>query len=108
MKILIDECVDQRLRLLFIGHDCRTAAFAGFAGLKNGRLLAAAEQAGFDVLVTTDREIPFQQNLSERRIAILVLCGSTNRLADLKPLIPEALDKLGGLGLGQVIRIGSF
>jgi len=54
MKILIDECVDERLRLLFPGHDCHTARFTGLAGLKNGRLLEAAEAAGFDVLITVD------------------------------------------------------
>jgi hypothetical protein len=46
MKILVDECVDGRLRLLFPGHDCQTARFAGLAGLKNGRLLEAAEATG--------------------------------------------------------------
>jgi hypothetical protein len=47
MKLLIDECVDERLRLLFPGHECQTARFANLAGLKNGRLLEAAEVAGF-------------------------------------------------------------
>ena len=46
MRLLIDECVDERLRLLFPGHDCQTARFANLAGLKNGRLLEAAEAAG--------------------------------------------------------------
>ena len=61
MRILLDECVDQRLRLLFIGHDCRTAGYAKLSGLKNGELLTAAEAAGFEALVTTDRDIPHQQ-----------------------------------------------
>ena len=51
MRLLIDECVDERLRLLFPAHDCETARFAGFAGMKNGRLLDAAEAAGFEILV---------------------------------------------------------
>ena len=58
MKLLIDECVDERLRLLFPGYDCQTARFAKFAGLKNGQLLDAAETAGFDVLITVDQNIP--------------------------------------------------
>ena len=49
MKLLIDECVDERVRLLFPGHECQTARFANLAGLNNGRLLEAAEVAGFDV-----------------------------------------------------------
>ncbi len=57
---MIDECIDQRVRLLFVGHDCQTAAYAGLDGLKHGALLSAAEAKGFEVLVTTDQEIPFQ------------------------------------------------
>ena len=105
MRILIDECVDQRLRLLLGAHDCQTAAYAGLAGLKNGALLAAAEAAGFEVMVTTDQEIPFQQNLKIRRISIVVLCAPTNRLSDLRPLVPEALRVLDSIQLGQVIRL---
>ena len=105
MLILIDECVDQRLRLLFGGHDCQTAAYAGLAGLKNGVLLAAAETAGFDVMVTTDQQIPFQQNLSNRRISIVVLCAPTNRLNDLRTLVPQTLRILESIRPGQVIRV---
>jgi hypothetical protein len=54
MRLLLDECVDQRLRLLFAGHECHTAAYAGLAGVKNGVLLDAAEAAGFEVIITTD------------------------------------------------------
>jgi hypothetical protein len=79
MRLLLDECVDQRLRLLFVGHECHTAAYAGLAGMKNGILLDAAQAANFEVIVTTDQEIPFQQNLDHRRIAILILCAPTNR-----------------------------
>jgi hypothetical protein len=53
-------------------------------------LLTAAENAGFEVTMTTDQEIPFQQNLKGRRITIIILCAPTNRLADLQPLIPAA------------------
>lgn len=60
MKILLDECVDQRLRLLFIGHDCQTASYARLSGLKNGVLLMAAEAAGFELMITTDTVIPGQ------------------------------------------------
>lgn len=62
MKILLDECVDQQFRLEFSGHDCQSAAYANLAGLKNGDLLTAAEAAGFEILITTDQEIPYQQN----------------------------------------------
>ena len=52
MRLPIDECIDERLRLLFPGHEVETARHANLAGLKNGRLLASAEEAGFDVLIT--------------------------------------------------------
>jgi len=105
MKILLDECVDQRLRLLFAEHECQTAAYAELAGLKNGALLAAAEAADFDILITTDQEIPYQQNLDGRRISIVILCAPTNRLADLTLLVPAALGRLNSIEPGQVIRL---
>ena len=105
MKLLIDECVDERLRLLFPGHDCQTARFANLVGLKNGRLLEAAEEAGFDVLITVDQNIPDQQNLSGRKIALLILCGPTNRLRDLALLAPAAISSMASIRPGDVVRI---
>lgn len=105
MRILVDECVDERLRLLFPGHECETARFANLAGLKNGRLLEAAEEAGFDVLITVDQNIPDQQNLSRRKIALVILCGPTNRLRDLALLAPAAIAAMGSIGRGDVVRI---
>jgi hypothetical protein len=58
MKLLFDECVDERLRLSFSEYRCETARFAGLAGLKNGQLLDAAEAAGFDVLITVGQKHP--------------------------------------------------
>jgi predicted nuclease of predicted toxin-antitoxin system len=105
MRLLIDECVDEQLRSLFPGHDCQTARFANLAGMKNGRLLDAAEAAGFDVLITVDQNIPDQQNLAGRRISLVILCGPTNRLRDLKPLVPVAISALTSIGCGAVVRI---
>jgi hypothetical protein len=104
MRLLIDECIDQRLRLAFPAHDCQTAGFAGLAGLKNGRLLDAAETAGFEVLITVDQNIPDQQNLEGRRISLLILCARTNRLHDLEPLVPAANLALASNGAGQGIE----
>ncbi len=105
MRILLDECVDQRLRLLFVGHDCQTAGYAKLSGLKNGALLTAAESAGFEVMITTDQEIPYQQNLAILHISILILCAPTNRLADLKLMLPATLRALDSIAPGQVVRI---
>ena len=105
MRVLLDECVDERLRLLFSAYECQTARFAGLAGLKNGRLLETAEKAGFEVIIT-DQNIPDQQNLEGRSISLVVLCGPTNRLHDLEPLVPGA-SALRSIGRGEVVRIRS-
>lgn len=105
MRLLIDECVDERLRLLFPEHDCQTAHHAKLAGLKNGRLLDAAEAAGFEALITVDQHIPVQQNLSKRSIAIVILCGPTNRLRDLATIVPAALSVLRVIKPGTVAKI---
>ena len=105
MRLLIDECIDERLRLMFPGHDCQTARFANLAGLKNGRLLEAAEAAGFEVLITVDQNIPDQQNLDGRKIALMILYGQTNRLRDLALLVPAAISAMDSIGPGDVARI---
>lgn len=105
MRLLLDECIDERLRLLFSVHECQTARYAGLAGLKNGELLLAAETAGFEVIITVDQNIPDQQNLSSRKVSLLVLCAPTNRLRDLERLIPIALSVLDSIEPGQVVKI---
>ena len=102
----MDECVDQRLRFLFSEHQCETAAYAKLSGLKNGALLDAAETAGFEMILTTDQEIPYQQNLALRNISVVVLCAPTNRLADLRKLVPAVIEAISSITPGHVIRIG--
>ena len=85
MKLLLDECIDRRLAKDLGGHDVRTVPQMGWAGIKNGALLTLAE-AEFDVFITVDRNLSFQQNLPKVNIAVLVLKATSNRLADLKPL----------------------
>ena len=106
MRLLLDECIDERLRFLFPGHDCQTARFADLAGLKNGVLLEAAEAAGFEVPITADQNIPDQQNLAGRTIGLVILRGPTNRLRDLELLVPAAVSALRSIGRGDVVRIG--
>ena len=77
MKILLDECVPWPMHKVFTGHECTTATQLGWAGIKNGDLLQRAE-GQFDVFITADQNIPYQQNLEGRRIPILEL--STNNL----------------------------
>jgi predicted nuclease of predicted toxin-antitoxin system len=104
MRLLLDECMPRRLKREFAGHEVKTAREAGFAGLKNGALLRAAN-ASFDVLVTVDRNIPYQQNLKALNIAIMILIAKSNRYGDLKPLVPQALEALKSMQPGNVVRV---
>jgi uncharacterized protein DUF5615 len=106
MRVLLDECVDEELRKYFSGHDCQTARYAGFAGLENGQLLDAAEAAKFDVVLTVDRGFEYQQNVGQRRIAVIIFCGRSVLLEDLMLLVPDCLAHLKTIRLGQVVRIG--
>ena len=91
MKLLLDECAPKRLRNDFPGHEIRTVEEVGLKGLKNGELLrAAAEQ--FDVLLTVDRRMPSQQNISQFNLALIVLIARPCRYAQLKLLVPRALN----------------
>ena len=71
----------------------------------NGALLTAAENEGFEVLVTTDQNIPFQQNVTGRQIAILILAASSNRTPELLPLIPQAISELSIIAAGQIVIV---
>ena len=105
MRILIDECIDERLRNALLGHDCQTARYAGLSGLENGDLLAAAEKAGFELFLTVDQGIEYQQNLTTRKLAIIVFRGKSNRLKDLLPLVPLCLARMKSLEPGKVVSI---
>ena len=86
--MLLDECVDHRLRNRLSEYDCQSARFAGFAGLENGELLVAAEAAKFDVLLTVDRGFEYEQNISGRQIAIPILATKSARLEGLVAHVP--------------------
>lgn len=90
MKLLLDECAPRRLKNYFVGHDVSTIEQAGFKGLKNGNLLRAAE-GKFEVLITVDKNIEYQQNTAALPLAIVILAAASNRLELLLPLIPNAL-----------------
>ena len=73
MRILLDEQLPRQLARYLVGHDVRTVQQESWAGLKNGALLAKAEGAEFSVFVTGDQNLEFQQNISNRRLGVLVL-----------------------------------
>jgi hypothetical protein len=104
-KVLLDECVDSRLAKEIIGHDVQTVPAMGWSGIKNGKLLALAE-ASFEVFVTVDRNLAFQQNLPAFKIAVIVLQANSNRLQDLVSLVPQLNVAIGNIEPGALIRLG--
>ena len=93
MKILFDHCVDRNLRKRLPAHHVRTAREMGWDQLRNGNLLAAAEGAGFDILLTVDKGFRHQQNLAGLMISVALLRGKNNKFVTLSALIP-AFDAL--------------
>jgi hypothetical protein len=106
VKVLLDECVDWRLARDIVGHEVKTARQMGWTAIENGELLSLACQF-FDVFVTVDRNLSFQQNLPSFSIAVIVLHARTNRLADLRPLIPALLTALTSAEAGVIHVIGT-
>ncbi len=104
MRILLDEDLPRRLGALLVGHEVSTVQRSGWAGIKNGKLLALAANE-FDVFLTMDGNLEFQQNLAALPIAILVVQAVSNRLEHLVPLVPgilEEIDKLPPKSLRRV------
>ena len=104
MKIILDESVPQNLRLLIEGgHTVVTTWFQGWSGLKNGALLNAAEEAGFDLFITADQELSYQQNLTGREMALVVL--STNNWSLVKAHIAEILAAINAVTPGSFTEV---
>jgi len=107
LKVLLDECAPKKLKTFLIscGHQCRTAQKMGWSGVQNGELLTCAAPL-FDVLVTIDQNIQYQQKMTGRTIALVILRGRSNRLVDISPSFPECAQILQSIEPGQVIEIG--
>ena len=104
MKLLLDECVTRFVKRDLSGHEVHTVDEAGFKGLENGDLLRAASGT-YDVLITVDQKLPYQQNVAGLEIAILVLAAKRNSYARLKPLLPRAIQALEFIKPSDVIRV---
>ena len=107
MRILLDENLNWRLEQFLPGHDVKSVPRLGWAGLKNGRLLARAAQEKFDVLVSMDGSMASQQNLSKVKIAIVALRAPSNRLEDTSSLMPKVLALLPMLKPGKVAKVSA-
>jgi hypothetical protein len=103
---MLDECIPRKLKNAVPGHACQTVPEAGLAGRKNGELISLAEGAGFDLFLTMDKGLQYQQNLAGRNIAILIIRARSNRLADLLPHLTACRSIMSSIQLGQVMRVG--
>lgn len=105
MRILLDECVPKRFGRTLAGHDVRTVSQEGWAGKKNGELLALMSASGFDVLLTVDQGLRYQQNLHAIRVAVVVMIGAGNQLVDLTPLVTNVLAALSTVRPGDAVEV---
>ncbi len=105
MRILLDESLPKELQSELPGHEVRTVQQAGWSSHKNGELLTRSVSQ-FDVFLTADQNLRFQQNLSKLPIAVVVLVAKTNRMNDLRPLIPELLRTLASLPPRTLVQVG--
>jgi len=94
MKVLLDENLPHALRRELLGHDVFTVQYLGWSGLKNGALLARAAASGFEVMVTLDNNVPYQQNIAALPLAVIVLSVPSSDIDDLRPIVPRLLKAL--------------
>jgi len=106
MKVLLDESLPRPLKRELSGHEVMTVPEVGWAGKDNGELLQLASLE-FDVFVTADQGLQYQQDLSGYDIAVVTLVARTNRLEDLKPIVPRLLEVLPALKAGEVVSLAA-
>jgi predicted nuclease of predicted toxin-antitoxin system len=104
MKVLLDECVPRRLRRELPKHQVLTVTERGWSGIENGELLSLAENE-FDVFLTVDQNLTYQQNLRTFNIAIVLMVANSNRLRTLLPMMQQVREALEIIQSGDLIRI---
>ena len=106
MRLLLDECVPARLRRALPSHEVSTVVIEGWSGIKNGKLLALAA-LHFDVFITVDKNLPYQQNTAALPVAVVVLDAVSNELPYLLPLVPALEERLRKLVKGSYVRLAA-
>ena len=106
MRVLLDESLPRPLAPLLIGHEARTVTQMKWTTLGNGEFLKVAATE-FDVVLTADQNIEFQQNLKTLPIAVIILIADSNRIESREPLVPEILNALAVLSAKTLVRIGA-
>lgn len=107
MRILLDECVPRALRRSLPGHIVRTIREVGWSGKRNGELLGLMLASNYEVLLTVDQNLRYQQNLAASGVAVLIILADSNRIEDLTPFVPDVEAALVGIQPGDVVEVGS-
>ena len=105
MRVLLDEQLPRQFARYLTGHEVRNVQQESWAGLTNGALLTQADAAGFSVFVTADQNLEFQQNISRRRLGVVVIRAASNALEDLLALVPGTLAAIEAVQPGQTIQV---
>jgi hypothetical protein len=106
MRVLIDECVDHRVKPHITGHDVYTVEEMGWKGKTNGDLLKEMVASNFDVLLTVDKSFQHQQNIQTAGVAVVLMKPTRNVLKELLPLMPAVNGALGTIKAGEVVEVG--
>ena len=106
MRLLLDECVPRPLLRDLTSHDAHHVVDMGWSSKRNGELLKLMVAERFETLLTVDQNLPFQQNLRASGIGVVVVVARTNRVKELRPLMPQILDALGRVRAGELIKVG--
>ena len=104
MKVLLDECVPRKLKREIANHEVVTVTEQGWSGIENGELLNLAATR-FDIFLTVDQNLSFQQNLKNFNIAIILMVARNNRLKTLLPLMPAVRAAIDDVKAGEIVRI---
>jgi predicted nuclease of predicted toxin-antitoxin system len=106
MRLLLDECIPRPLLRDLSTHDAHHVVDMGWSSKRNGELLKLMLADRFEILLTVDQNLPFQQNLRASGIGVVVVLALTNRVKELRPLIPQILEALGAVKPGALIKVG--
>lgn len=106
MRLLLDECVPRPIKRDLVGHDVHHVVDMGWSSKRNGELLRLMVAERFEILLTVDHNLEFQQNLRASGVGVVVVFAQTNRLKELRPLVPQILEALGNVGPGVLIKAG--
>jgi hypothetical protein len=106
MLLLLDECIPRPLKRDLVGHDVRHVVDMGWSSKRNGELLRLMLAEHFEALLTVDQNLELQQNLRASGIRVVVVLARTNRVKELRPLVPQMLRALDRVMPGESIRVG--